>query len=300
MIFGFRLRNRLPNEEVKLKLENESNDKSNNRGDAAYRELAKHCKEEDDIELDDQHEMMDAEDSTETHQEIEVVNVPESYDGQYENINESYFQNTGESITLKVIDNQLSEYFIIANFKTKTKKKKISFFILTDYSLPTPTAASLVAIPQTSHLNATIVAAPSSADSKKRQFDGASSTGPFIAYTPLRQDRVISDNQIARTHYLLATTTSSESTSVASAPPAQAPPAQATRKETVVVSTEQSATIQNLQRREHELRLKEAKIRVEIQEIEREKAREELIQMREIHKLKIKEMELKLRNMERS
>lgn len=42
--------------------------------------------------------------------EIEVVNVAETYDGHYENLNESYFENGGEAITLKVIDSQLSEF----------------------------------------------------------------------------------------------------------------------------------------------------------------------------------------------
>lgn len=61
-----------------------------------------------------------------------------------------------------------------------------------------------------------------------------------------------------------------------------------------------SATLAELQRQEMELKVREAKLRVEVQEIEKEKTREELIQMREMHRLKIKEMEQRLRNMERT
>lgn len=62
----------------------------------------------------------------------------------------------------------------------------------------------------------------------------------------------------------------------------------------------ENASIQDLQKQEHLLRVREAKLRCEVQEIEKEKAREELLQMREIHRMKIKEMEMRLRNMERS
>lgn len=62
----------------------------------------------------------------------------------------------------------------------------------------------------------------------------------------------------------------------------------------------ENASVQDLQKQEHLLRVKEAKLRCEVQEIEKEKAREELLQMREIHRMKIKEMETRLRNMERS
>lgn len=71
-------------------------------GDAAYRELAKHCKDE--ISIDDP-----LEDTNETH-EIEVANVTETYDEQYENMNETYFPSGSETIALKVIDNQLSKF----------------------------------------------------------------------------------------------------------------------------------------------------------------------------------------------
>lgn len=73
--------------------------------DAAYRELAKHCKDE--ITLEDP-----LEDTDEPH-DIEVTNVSESYDEQYENLNEAYYPSGNETIALKVIDNQLSTSFFL-------------------------------------------------------------------------------------------------------------------------------------------------------------------------------------------
>lgn len=55
-----------------------------------------------------------------------------------------------------------------------------------------------------------------------------------------------------------------------------------------------------IQRQEAALRFREAKLRCEVQELAKEKAREELLQLREMHRMKIKEMEMRLRNMERS
>lgn len=66
------------------------------------------------------------------------------------------------------------------------------------------------------------------------------------------------------------------------------------------VKDSENAPVSELQKQEHLLRVREAKLRCEVQEIEKEKAREELLQMREIHRMKIKEMEMRLRNMERS
>lgn len=73
---------------------------SGSNNDAAYRELAKHCKDEI---------MADPLDESDDQHEIEVANVSESYDEQYENLNGSYFPNGSETIALKVIDNQLSK-----------------------------------------------------------------------------------------------------------------------------------------------------------------------------------------------
>lgn len=87
-------------------------------GDAAYRELAKSCKVEDDDDDDDGEEEEEVETITadaqgdQTH-EIEVVNVADTFDGHYDNLNESYFENNGEAITLKVIDNQISKCKLI-------------------------------------------------------------------------------------------------------------------------------------------------------------------------------------------
>lgn len=63
---------------------------------------------------------------------------------------------------------------------------------------------------------------------------------------------------------------------------------------------EMKRSILQLEKEELEYRLREAKTKCEIQDIEKLKAKEELIQMREIHKMKIKEMELRLRNIERT
>lgn len=62
----------------------------------------------------------------------------------------------------------------------------------------------------------------------------------------------------------------------------------------------ENLSTQDLQKQEQWLRIREAKLRCEVQEIEKEKAKEELLQLREIHRMKIKEMEMRLRNMERS
>lgn len=62
----------------------------------------------------------------------------------------------------------------------------------------------------------------------------------------------------------------------------------------------ENLSIAEMQRQEQVFRLREARLRCEVQEIEKEKAREELLQMKEVHRMKIKEMETRLRNMERS
>ena len=64
--------------------------------------------------------------------------------------------------------------------------------------------------------------------------------------------------------------------------------------------SEHRSAIQELQREEMEYRVREAKLKCELQQIEKQKAKEELLQMREIHKMKIKEMEIRLRNIERT
>lgn len=112
LILNFRLRNRLPSTDIKLDTNNEKTIKvkllSDNKvsdSDAAYEALAKSCKDEDDYD----------DDGDDGAHEIEVANVSDSYEEQYENINESYFPNNGNTITLKVIDNQLSKLLIFVN-----------------------------------------------------------------------------------------------------------------------------------------------------------------------------------------
>lgn len=93
--------------EVKLISASSNSNKSVKKqlsNDAVYQELAKSCKEDPEY-IDDNGE------GSEENCELETVNdVDESYDAQYENLNETYFSNNTESITLKVIDNQLSTY----------------------------------------------------------------------------------------------------------------------------------------------------------------------------------------------
>lgn len=67
-----------------------------------------------------------------------------------------------------------------------------------------------------------------------------------------------------------------------------------------VDETELKRSILQMQKEEMEYRVREAKLKCELQEMEKLKAREELIQLREIHQMKIKEMELRLRNIERT
>lgn len=99
--------------------------KERNSSDAAYRELAKHCKDE--ISL---HDPLD---DTDEAQEIEVADVSETYDEQYENLNESYFPSGNETIALKVIDNQLSKFLFFASISVpsipddKTNTFKVDF-----------------------------------------------------------------------------------------------------------------------------------------------------------------------------
>lgn len=95
-----------------------------NSSDAAYRELAKHCKDELSLEMDE-------EDPDEEPHEIEVANVSETYEEQYESLNESYFPSGSETIALKVIDNQLSEYFADRFWHTISFHMRIYLQIIT-------------------------------------------------------------------------------------------------------------------------------------------------------------------------
>lgn len=53
-------------------------------------------------------------------------------------------------------------------------------------------------------------------------------------------------------------------------------------------------------KQEMELRLRELQLKVETEEIRKDMAREELQHMRHIHKMKVREMELRLKNIDRT
>lgn len=168
-----------------------------------------------------------------------------------------------------------------------------------DYNIPTPSAANLVAIPQSSHILTTespkkthLTAVSSGSGS------GTSQSTTYIAYTPIKEHNNGSGVQLIQKN--------GGSFVITSATPATLTTAHRNSPSRVSVSADasdaslESASLVELQRQELELKVREAKLRLEVQEIEKEKAREELIQMREIHRLKIKEMEQRLRNMERT
>lgn len=125
--------------------------------------------------------------------------------------------------------------------------------------------------------------------------NGAQST-TYIAYAPMKEHNSGSGVQLIQKNGSSFVITSA--TSAALAGPQRNSPSNLPI-ETNDGSME-SVSLIELQRQELELKVREAKLRLEVQEIEKEKAREELIQMREIHRMKIKEMEQRLRNMERS
>lgn len=63
---------------------------------------------------------------------------------------------------------------------------------------------------------------------------------------------------------------------------------------------EPTTQIAQMQKQEMELRLRELQIKCEVEELRKEIVREELRQMREIHKWKVREMELRLKNIDRT
>lgn len=174
------------------------------------------------------------------------------------------------------------------------------FFYFSDYALPTPSATSLVAIPQGGQVNATLVTVPTSEINKKtsRSLSNPSNNGTtYIAYSQIKDN-----NSSATDNQNVHSTRSYVLTSSANATPTTA----TNRNISIHQSPQENETNVNdsilfeLQRQEMELKVREAKMRLEIQEMEKEKQRQELIHMREIHCLKIKEMEQRLRNIERS
>lgn len=190
---------------------------------------------------------------------------------------------------------------------------------LADYGLPTPAPSSIMAIP-VSNQGTTLVTLPSTSvetSDKKLVAQSSISSGQssttFIAYSPIKeQSHFDSQNhsiQLIKSssgNYMIASPQGPANHSVSAAAGSATTKRDHTSVPTMTAVHSMDAagpTIANLadlQRQEVELKLREAKLRCEVQEIEKEKAKEELIQMREIHRMKIKEMELRLRNIERT
>lgn len=176
-------------------------------------------------------------------------------------------------------------------------------------ALATPAPSSIVTIPAQTQRGTTLVALPGqSYEHVKKQEPSPSSsstaapTTAYITYSPSPTATIGNQNiqlvKSASGNYLITTpTTATPQQVIRSARVNQSSPITAT---TTIKDLNENASIQDLQKQEHLLRVREAKLRCEVQEIEKEKAREELLQMREIHRMKIKEMEMRLRNMERS
>lgn len=175
-------------------------------------------------------------------------------------------------------------------------------------ALATPAPSSIVTIPAQTQRGTTLVALPDQnyGHVKKQESSPSSSsaapTTAYITYSPSSSATIGNQTNIqlvksANGNYLITTPTAPAPQQVIrSARINQSSPITATASTKDV----ENASVQDLQRQEHLLRVREAKLRCEVQEIEKEKAREELLQMREIHRMKIKEMEMRLRNMERS
>lgn len=173
--------------------------------------------------------------------------------------------------------------------------------MFTDLALATPTPSSIVTIPAQTQRGTTLVTLPS----KQEPSPSSSGTAPataYITYSPSSTATIGNQNiqlvKSANGNYLITTPNTTTSQQVIRGTRVnQSSPITAS---TSVVKDSDNLPLQELQKQEQLLRVREAKLRCEVQEIEKEKAREELLQMREIHRMKIKEMEMKLRNMERS
>lgn len=174
--------------------------------------------------------------------------------------------------------------------------------MFTDLALATPTPSSIVTIPAQTQRGPTLVTLPTKQEPSPSS-SGTAPTTAYITYSPSSTATIGHNQNIqlvksANGNYLITTpnTTATSQQVIRGTRVNQPSPitATATAKDT------DSASIQELQKQEHLIRVREAKLRCEVQEIEKEKAREELLQLREIHRMKIKEMEMRLRNMERS
>lgn len=131
-----------------------------------------------------------------------------------------------------------------------------------------------------------------------KHFQNIHSFSAYITYSPQTATTIGNQNiqlvKSANGNYLITTPSQQQQTVTASrnSRVSQASP--------LVFKETDNMSISEIQRQEAVLRLREAKMRCEVQELAKEKAREELMQLREIHRMKIKEMEMRLRNMERS
>lgn len=169
-------------------------------------------------------------------------------------------------------------------------------------ALATPAPSSIVTIPaQTQRL----VALPGQnyehikKSESSPSSSGAGQTTAYITYSPSSTTAISNQNiqlvKSASGNYLITTPQATPQV-IRTTRGNQSPPITITTS----VKDNENVPISELQKQEHLLRVREAKLRCDVQEIEKEKAREELLQMREIHRMKIKEMEMRLRNMERS
>lgn len=182
----------------------------------------------------------------------------------------------------------------------------MKIFNLSDYTLATPAPSSLVTIPAQTQRTTTVIPNQTFETKIRTQNDSTTTSAPataYITYSPQSASTITNQNiqlvKGANGNYLITTPSpagTSQSQVLRNIRISQTSPI------TTTTSTKnmENLSIQEMQRQEQLLRIREAKLRCEVQEIEKEKAREELLQMKEVHRMKIKEMETRLRNMERS
>lgn len=156
-------------------------------------------------------------------------------------------------------------------------------------------------IPAQTQRGTTLVALPTKQEPSPSS-SGQAQTTAYITYSPSSTATIGNQNiQLVKSssgNYLITTpNTTTPQQVIRGTRINQSSPITAT---TSSAKDSENVPISELQKQEQLLRVREAKLRCEVQEIEKEKAREELLQMREIHRMKIKEMEMRLRNMERS
>lgn len=170
-----------------------------------------------------------------------------------------------------------------------------------DLALATPTPSSIVTIPAQTQRGTTLVALPSKQEPSPSS-SGQAPTTAYITYSPSSTATIANQNiqlvKSASGNYLITTPNTTTSQQVIRGTRVnQSSPITAS---TTTIKDSENVPFSDLQKQEQLLRVREAKLRCEVQEIEKEKKREELLQLREIHRMKIKEMEMRLRNMERS